>query len=516
MPIEGDADEDGFGGERDAERVADPVPDLPGQRQQRGGAGRAGVDQGERVLGRDPGAVARVVALAEPGLLDQPGRGYLGQAVSRLEVRHPGLRPAPGPGGRLHRGQRGRVQHRVDEERADAAGVGVGGVDDHSLALPELDDRRAGLGALHLAADGDAEGGSQLGVADRSGQHLHRQPERDAQHDEPPGAAEPAGPVAEIAPLVRYLMDVAGHPVVDPHRRDRLGDFLAVGADVLDRGGPGEPGDAGQALEAGQPLGHAPGDHRVPVLAGRHGQRARSAVPADAARRDLDHGAVEPLVGDDKVAAAAQDQQRLAGHVGGPHRVDELVLGSGPDEAAGWAAEADRGVIRQLHGRRTTACARVSTFASPDRAVMSTATWLPSSLPVTTPAISTWAPLSSSGTTTGVENLTPNSVTAAGSPAQSVRYRPASAIVSMPCAITSGRPTDVAIRWFQWMGLKSPEAPACRTRAARVAWYCRDAISAPSLMSWKPGLAIFSPTRRVRPGWTVPCRRARRPRSGSR
>ena len=40
-------------------------------------------------------------------------------------------------------------------------------------------------------------------------------------------------------------------------------------------------------------------------------------------------------------------------------------------------------------GRRTVACARVSTFVSPDRAVTSTVTWLPSSLPVTTPDTST-------------------------------------------------------------------------------------------------------------------------------
>jgi hypothetical protein len=60
----------------------------------------------------------------------------------------------------------------------------------------------------------------------------------------------------------------------------------------------------------------------------------------------------------------------------------------------------------------------------------------------------------------------------------------------MPCAITSGRPTDVAIRWFQWMGLKSPEAPAYRTRSARVTWYCRGAISAPAVRSLSRGAAV--------------------------
>ena len=36
----------------------------------------------------------------------------------------------------------------------------------------------------------------------------------------------------------------------------------------------------------------------------------------------------------------------------------------------------------------------------------------------------------------------------------------ASAMVNMPCAMTPGRPTPVATRSFQWIGLKSPEAPA--------------------------------------------------------
>ena len=30
----------------------------------------------------------------------------------------------------------------------------------------------------------------------------------------------------------------------------------------------------------------------------------------------------------------------------------------------------------------------------------------------------------------------------------------------MPCAITPGKVTDVATRSLQWIGLKSPEAPA--------------------------------------------------------
>ncbi len=45
-------------------------------------------------------------------------------------------------------------------------------------------------------------------------------------------------------------------------------------------------------------------------------------------------------------------------------------------------------------------------------------------------------------------------------PAQMSTARAASAIVNMPWAMTPGRPTEVATRSDQWMGLKSPLAPA--------------------------------------------------------
>src|SRR6202022_1551724 len=163
-----------------------------------------------------------------------------------------------------------------------------------ALALPEFDDGRTGLGALHLVTDRDAEGRGQLAITDRRREDLLREPEGHAQHHEPAGAIalEDTGPVAEAALLVRDVEDFRGLPVVDPHPRDRLRDFLAVSADVLDRGGTRQAGDAGQALEAGQAPGDGPGDHLVPVLAGRHDHRAGPGTAADAAGRHLDHGAV--------------------------------------------------------------------------------------------------------------------------------------------------------------------------------------------------------------------------------
>jgi phage portal protein BeeE len=78
---------------------------------------------------------------------------------------------------------------------------------------------------------------------------------------------------------------------------------------------------------------------------------------------------------------------------------------------------------------------------------------------LTVAATVTSTPASSSGTTTGLVNLQPSSATSAPS-VHSATARAASAIVNMPWAITPGRPTEVATRSDQWIGLKSPLAPA--------------------------------------------------------
>ena len=68
-------------------------------------------------------------------------------------------------------------------------------------------------------------------------------------------------------------------------------------------------------------------------------RRARPGVAYD------DHAAGVPLVGDDQVAAAADDQHRGAALVGEPHGLDQRGLVVGLDQLRGRAAEAQR---RQL------------------------------------------------------------------------------------------------------------------------------------------------------------------------
>ena len=129
----------------------------------------------------------------------------------------------------------------------------------------------------------DAQRAGRLGVL-----HRRRQPARvlqrepDAQHDVPLGVGlEAAVPVGEGALVVgegdrlaRASRSYATTSVMVD------GDLLAVRPDVLDRGGAGRAGDAGQALDAGEPGLHGAGDGVGPHLSG--GQFERGPVEFEA------------------------------------------------------------------------------------------------------------------------------------------------------------------------------------------------------------------------------------------
>ncbi len=124
---------------------------------------------------------------------------------------------------------------------------------------------------------------------------------------------EPAGAVAEAAVGVGEGADLP-FSLRSQTRTDGDGlrDLLAVGADVLDRGGADRAGDAGERLDADPAGVDGAGDEVVPGLARRDGDHHAAAgrvavldVGADAAGGDPDDGAGEAVVGDDQVAAAA-------------------------------------------------------------------------------------------------------------------------------------------------------------------------------------------------------------------
>ena len=116
---------------------------------------------------------------------------------------------------------------------------------------------------------------------------------------------------------------------------------------------PTDPGIPESASMPAMPCSTQNADERVPLLA-RGDVEPDPPVAAlrllDAARRDPHDRPGEPLVGDDDVAAAREDEHRLAGLVGRPHVRDELVLGGGLDEPARRTAQSQRRELAQGRG----------------------------------------------------------------------------------------------------------------------------------------------------------------------
>ncbi len=316
-------------------RSCTPALHLARQRQQVGGAGATAVGQRQGVLGRQ-GRPVVAVALAEARVLDQPRGARLDRPVRLLPAR-----------GTL--GHRLRVDEGVGEEGAGAPGVVVLGVEHHALAGPQPEHGLADRPRRRARARLDVERAGELGVAHRGTEVAQGELEGDLEDDEATGVPlEPAGAVAEAAVgdgegAVRRLDAVPA-----AHGGDRVGDLLAVGADVLHRGGADRAGDAGERLDAHPALLDRPGDQVVPDLAGGdRDEGAAAGVPGHrhAAGRDPHDGAVEALVGDDEVAAAGDEQDRRAGLVAGADGVDELVGGRRLHPGAGGPAETQGGVL---------------------------------------------------------------------------------------------------------------------------------------------------------------------------
>ena len=174
--------------------------------------------------------------------------------------------------------------------------------------------RRTSLGRGSVAGL-QAQGAGQLGVAHRLPERPEPQLEGHLEHHPPARLGlEPAPPVAEPAVRTGQRADPPLVTVVGAHPGDGVGDLLAVGADVLDRGGADPARDPRQGLDAPPLLGDGALHQLVPVLPGRHGDHGAAAgvgLHLDPPGGDVDHEPVEPVVADDEVAAAPEHQHRL-------------------------------------------------------------------------------------------------------------------------------------------------------------------------------------------------------------
>ena len=133
--------------------------------------------------------------------------------------------------------------------------------------------------------------------------------------------------------------------VPDAHRGDGLGDLLAVGADVLDRGRADAARDAGQrldadpaALDGARPRTRPSGSPAATVTT-RAAAGGSSLLDVDAAGVATSTTVpAKPVVGDDQVAAAGEHEHGLAGLVGAGvrrRRSSSSVVARAPARGAG-------------------------------------------------------------------------------------------------------------------------------------------------------------------------------------
>src|SRR4051794_16181915 len=353
--LPGVPDEDGLGHEVDPEALAHAAGDLAREGDELGRRAAAAVRQRERVLGGDRDAVGIALAAAEAGALDEPGGGGLHASVGLGERRRGGLVAERVDHAALEGGEVRRVEDRVREERPRADRVRVGRVDDHALAAAQREDGVADVLQRRRRAELDVERPGELGVADRGRAVRAREDEGDREDDPAAGRAlEDAGAVGEAAGGGVERLDRVALTVEHADGPDRLGDVLAVGADVLDRGRADRARDARQALDPGEAAGDTPRDQRVPGPAGPDLERdaaVRQIGCRDPAHGDADDRAGEALVGDDDVAAAREQEQRRAGAVRAADLGDERLLVAGRDEPPGGAAEAQGREVGESGGR---------------------------------------------------------------------------------------------------------------------------------------------------------------------
>ncbi len=320
---------------------------------------------------------------------------------------------------------------RVREERPSAARVGVARIPEHPLARPQLEHRGPHLAHRDAVAEADAEGVGKLRVGDRLRERCLpgcRLEERELEGDHQPQspALERARAIAEAERRCGDPRQLAGLEVEEFDRGQAGGELLPVGADVLHGRGSRAAGDAGERLDARPALLDGVRDDVVPALARLHPQthgalarpvsgrvlggaglahaRRFAGQPLDAVAGDPNHGAVEAVIADDHVGAAAEQQPVLRLGPCGLHGVEQLGAGRGRDQLRGRAADPKGGQRGELGhvgghaGRATTAWALPSTVWPLQLTVRSMRTPASSRAPTLALTLTT-APVSGSTTT---------------------------------------------------------------------------------------------------------------------
>src|SRR5260370_22927794 len=221
---------------------------------------------------------ALTVALGEPGALDEPGRRHLDRPLRRIARDR--RRPPPTPPAALEPGERARREQRMHKERARRPSVGIHGIEQHRLgsAQPEHglpDHAHGGRGGERVQSGGLSDGGLELRVAN-AGRGVASETDGHLQDDVATAISllEAAVAVAKSALRGAESAALERDSIEAGDARERLGDLLPVGADVLDRRTTHRARNTGTALDTRPaplpstpppPLPTPPGAHPAPL-----------------------------------------------------------------------------------------------------------------------------------------------------------------------------------------------------------------------------------------------------------
>ena len=124
---------------------------------------------------------------------------------------------------------------------------------------------------------------------------------------------EETATVAEVAGLVVEIDELFRFEIVGANLDDRLGDLLAVGADVLDGSAADIAGDSCETLDSGVSAIDGVEHEVVPVLARAHFEQDAVPFPVLVLRgldSDAHHEAIKARVAYEQIASPAEDEER--------------------------------------------------------------------------------------------------------------------------------------------------------------------------------------------------------------
>src|SRR5579864_5253326 len=281
-----ETEQHGFGLQLDFPLLLDPGLDFVFQLDYFGGSGASAIDDGERMLARDP-HVSISEALGETGLLHQPRRRNFPARCERGIV---GNFQTPLGCFPLQRLELVLRKHWILEERSRTSCVRIAGREQHPFACSDLPHSFPHFGQRGFCSTPKVllqvrVGYSRMAVMyERIG---------NAQNHVAPASArvENAAPVTKSAIGFFELLFFAVLDIKCDHGVDRLGNFLSICPDILDRRAPHAAWNSAQALDASTAMLNRCRDKRIPILARSHIEVGGAVTMAvvDSQERNLQH-----------------------------------------------------------------------------------------------------------------------------------------------------------------------------------------------------------------------------------